>query len=85
MYETVHTFAYEVEGASGTRFRARVEGRQREDGSWEAWLLFDPVGGGPTLRTDRESTQPNRRDLEYWASGVEPVYLEGALRRAHVD
>jgi hypothetical protein len=30
----------------------------------------------------RETTQPNRVDTEYWATGLTPIYLEGALRRA---
>ena len=30
----------------------------------------------------RETTQPNRRDTEYWATGLTYVYLEGALHRA---
>jgi hypothetical protein len=34
------------------------------------------------LHTDRETSQPNRAALEYWADGLEPVYLEGALARA---
>ena len=34
------------------------------------------------VRSPRETTQPNRRDTEYWATGLTPVYLEGALRRA---
>jgi len=49
---------------------------------WEGWVEFDPVDGGPTIRTPRETTQPNRADAEYWATGLEPVYLEGALDRA---
>jgi hypothetical protein len=33
-------------------------------------------------RSPVETTQPNREALAYWASGIEPVYLEGALERA---
>jgi hypothetical protein len=29
-----------------------------------------------------ETTQPDRAALEYWASGIEPIYLDGALARA---
>jgi hypothetical protein len=36
----------------------------------------------PVLYTDQESSQPNRTALEYWARGLESVYLEGALARA---
>jgi hypothetical protein len=34
------------------------------------------------VRSSRETTQPNRADLEYWATGLTEVYLEGSLRRA---
>ena len=40
------------------------------------------VDGLPRLRTGQETSQPNRDALAYWASGLEDVYLEGALARA---
>ena len=52
------------------------------DGMWEGWIEFVPVAGGKPVRTARETTQPNRKDTLYWASGLTAVYLEGALRRA---
>ena len=33
------------------------------------------------LRSARETTQPNRTDTEYWATGLTPVFLEGSLER----
>jgi hypothetical protein len=33
------------------------------------------------LRSQRETTQRNLADLEYWASGLTSVYLQGALDR----
>ena len=35
-----------------------------------------------SIRSGRETTQPNRQDTAYWATGLTPVYLEGALERA---
>ena len=52
------------------------------DGMWQGWIEFDPTGDGEPIRSQRETTQPNRKDTEYWASGLTPVYLEGALGRA---
>jgi hypothetical protein len=63
-------------------YAVRVRGRAREDGRWEGWLEFEPGRGGRALRTPRETTQPNRDALRYWATGLEPIYLEGALARA---
>jgi hypothetical protein len=33
------------------------------------------------LRSQRETTQRDLADLEYWAGGLTPVYLQGALDR----
>ncbi len=59
-------------------------GRQRKGQTvWEGWLEFSPLGGrGIVRRSPVETTQPNRKALAYRASGIEPVYLEGALERA---
>ncbi len=67
----------------GITYTARVRGAERPDGTWEAWLEFQPSDGGKrVLRTDQETSQPNRTTIEYWALGLEPLYLEGALARA---
>lgn len=71
-----------VSHAGGQRYVARVCGRQTEDGLWKGWIEFVAEGGAPVLRTPRETKQPNRADLEYWATGLTVPYLEGALERA---
>ena len=68
--------------ADGERFVPHVLASERADGMWEAWIEFRPMDGGSPRVTDRESTQPNRAAVEYWASGLEPVYFEGAFERA---
>ncbi len=42
---------------------------------------FVPYDGSDVLRSQRETTQPTLADLEYWATGITAVYLEGALER----
>jgi hypothetical protein len=37
--------------------------------------------GTDALRTRRETTQPDREALVYWATGISGTYLEGALAR----
>jgi hypothetical protein len=83
----IHDFGYEVSDADGHAYTARAMGRQRKGRTvWEGWLEFAPAGGGGLVRKSPiETTQPNREALEYWASGLEPVYLEGALERAIVS
>jgi len=65
----------------GRTYIAQACGREREDRIWEGWLEFVPDDGSPVLRSQRETTQPNRTALEYWASGLTPIYLKGALER----
>jgi hypothetical protein len=69
----------------GTMYVARVFGRARLDGTWEGWIEFVAVGAAVVLRTDQETTQSNREGIAYWASGLEPTYLEGAFARARKD
>lgn len=67
----------------GAEWRPRVFGAAREDGTWAAWLQFTPVrGDGPVMHTSVETTQPNRDAVAYWSTGLEDIYLEGALGRA---
>lgn len=65
-------------------YHARAVGRLRDDGTmWEGWIEFVAIdGSGEVLVTGVESTQPEREHLYYWATGLTPVFLEGALQRA---
>jgi hypothetical protein len=81
--ELIHEHVPRVAAPDGTVYRARTCASQRDDGTWVGWLEFEPADGSRSvLRTGRETTQSNREAVAYWASGLEPVYLEGALRRA---
>jgi len=66
----------------GRAYRPQACGRAEPSGVWEGWLEFLPVAGGSPVRSGRETEQPNRADLKYWAEGLTQVYLEGALNRA---
>jgi hypothetical protein len=64
-------------------YHVRVVGRRAEDKMWEGWLEFDPMDGkGDTVVGPVESRQPEREHLAYWAGGLTPVFVEGALHRA---
>jgi len=69
-------------GPEGRVYRARACGGEMNGGLWEGWIEFVPVAGGTALRSRRETTQPNRTDALYWATGLSGVYLEGAFNRA---
>jgi hypothetical protein len=77
----IHQFLEPFRAPDGTLWDVRVLGQERDDGTWIGWLEFrNPLHG--TRRTDRETTQSNVDAMSYWASGLEPIYLEGALARA---
>ena len=84
MAELIQEYSTRVKGADGTTYVIRAYAEQRAGGTWAAWLEFHPTGGrSPVLRTDQETSQPSRETVAYWASGLEPLYFEGALARAH--
>jgi hypothetical protein len=78
IFEHPHRIA--IDGAT---YRVLVYGARRKDGTWSGSLEFRDVSTNQTVITGQETSQPDRKALEYWATGVEDVYLEGALRRAH--
>ncbi len=92
MAEAVLAFDDRLSAPDGASLVARVCGRKLADGWWEGWIEFhDPAGGSgdpaaddaaPAHRTARETLQPSRRDLVYWATGLTHTFLEGALARA---
>jgi hypothetical protein len=85
MAELIHEHAAHVRTPEGDRFSVRTYGESRNDGTWIGWLEFEPQDRDvPQLRTEPETTQASRDALDVWASGLEPVYLEGAFARAHV-
>lgn len=65
---------------AGRDFEVVIEGEQRADGTWGGRVAF--VDGAKSRRTGQETSQPNREALEYWATGLERIYLEGAFARA---
>jgi hypothetical protein len=81
MAEVIHVFPTPVPHA-GLRWVAQAWGESGDDGRWFAWLVFTPADGGQPLATPRETIQSNREALAYWAGGLTPTYLDGALRRA---
>jgi hypothetical protein len=82
MAETLLNYQKPVSGPDGREYEARACGGPMPGGTWQGWIEFVPIAGGEPVRTGRETTQPNRVDTAYWATGVSAVYLEGALRRA---
>jgi hypothetical protein len=83
MAELIHESSTRVTSRDGTSYRVLIVGDQHADGTWHGWIEFHPIGGtGMVLSTGRETSQVSRGALEYWASGLEPVYFDGAFARA---
>ena len=85
MAELLQEYTTELVGPDNTTYSVRSYGEERADGTWIGWLEFEPLDPeDPTLTTDQETSQPNRTAVEYWATGLEAVYFEGALERARI-
>ena len=80
MSEVLVRYAATVRGGDGSRWTPQACGGVANDGLWEGWVEF--VSDDRAVRTGRETEQPNRDALMYWAQGLTGAYLEGALARA---
>jgi hypothetical protein len=77
----LHQFPTPVVGRNGRTWRVHVLGARRDDERWIGWLEFVAVDGEVRV-TERETTQSSFEALVYWATGLEAVYLDGALARS---
>ena len=82
MSEVLVRFTQPTRSETGELFWSRAMGQLADDGLWDGWIEFAREGDEEVLATERETKQPNRADLLYWAEGLTDVYLEGALARA---
>ncbi len=84
MSEVLVRFDEPIAGPDGRKYFALAVGKETSAEHWEGWLEFLLVADDSSepLCSERETTQPNRRSLDYWAQGLTRVYLEGALARA---
>jgi len=82
MAQVLATFNDVLTDDDGISYRAHACGSEMADGKWQGWIEFIPLDGSPAIRSGRETTQPNRGDAVYWASGLTNVYLQGAFQRA---
>jgi hypothetical protein len=82
MAQVLATFTDVLTDDDGIGYRAQACGSEMPDGRWQGWVEFIPLDGSVPLRSGRETTQPNRADTVYWATGLTAVYLQGALQRA---
>lgn len=80
--EVLLEFETTVRAEDGTTYTARACADEMPGGMWQGWIEFLPIGDAKPVRSARETTQPNRVDTVYWATGLTPVFLEGSLRRA---
>ena len=82
MAQIVHERVIALQDSRGRRFDlARTLAEEQPDGTYHGSIEFRSAEGH-VLRTDRETTQSNRAAVEYWAEGLEEIFLEGALARA---
>lgn len=83
MPEVLVVFDAQLTSADERRWIAQACGGVADENLWEGWIEFLPLEADESpIRTPRETEQPNRNDLMYWAQGLTAVYLDGALGRA---
>ena len=82
MAEVLVTFTEPTKNSSGDLYYGRAIGKANKDGQWEGWVEFILAGSDETVTTGKETVQPNRDLLKYWAQGLSATFLEGALERA---
>ena len=78
----IQQYPYVLKTLRGDQYVGRVYADRQPGGLWEAWLVFFSLTTRAVLATDRETTQGKREHVVYWASGLSPTYLQGALERA---
>ena len=85
MDELIREHHVKVRTSDGLTYVPSTHACRHIDGTWEAWLEFEPLEDeAPLLITGRETTQATRYAVEEWASGLEATYFEGAFERAHL-
>ena len=82
MAQIVHERLISLTDGEGTSYDVAVVYAEQQGVTWGGWIEFVSVDGNKVVRTDRETTQSNLEGVAYWATGLEPLYLDGALARA---
>lgn len=81
--ELIQQYKRRFRNGNGAEYTIQTWGRRIEDGTWVGWLEYHPLEDGLDVRrTSPETTQPGRRELSYWSSGLERGYLEKSYKRA---
>ena len=78
----IRQYTQVLKGRDGEAYVGRAYMDRQAGGLWEAWLVFFSLRTGAAIATDRETTQGKREHALYWATGLGPTYLQGALDRA---
>jgi hypothetical protein len=83
MAELVHERVIALSAPDGVVYgRALVYAEPNGRTTWAGFIEFVPSKGNHAVRTGHETTQSNIEGVAYWGTGLEIVYLDGALSRA---
>ena len=70
MAEVLVDYENTIADGDGSRWAIRACGRLGPSKMWEGWIEFVPLDlERAPVRGPRETTQPSREDLLYWATG----------------
>src|SRR6266581_8734820 len=80
----LQTFDTPFIDSSSETYDVQAYAQSRPEDTWQGRLIFTRRGDGKSLATGVETTQPSMEAVQYWATGLEPTYFEGAFDRASV-
>lgn len=82
MEQLLQTFQTTFVDNTGERYDVQAYATSRPGDTWQGWIVFTRQRDGKRFTTGAETTQPSAEAVAYWATGLEPAYLEGAFQRA---
>src|SRR5262249_13837524 len=82
MSEIVHERMLSLVGRDGATYDRMLVYAVQQGSTWAGWIEFVSAERRKVVRTDRETTQSSLSAVAYWASGLEPLYIDCALERA---
>jgi hypothetical protein len=80
--ERIHVLCRPYEDRCGRVFSVEVQGEIVREECWAGSIIFWARDGGGCRIASHETEQPSREYLQYWATGISTVYLDGAFERA---
>lgn len=77
-----HEYSETFQATEGVSYVVRVWAQGRTDGTWIGWITFIAPETRAVRRTPRETSQSSFDHVQYWATGLQTSYIQGAFQRS---